>query len=374
MGAAMATGRFFVVLTGELDSGRDPAAVRAALRELFQLDDAEAARLLESAPVTVKSNLDYDTAAKYKAAIEQTGARCELREERSGAHGTDAGGAEAPSPAGAATPAPPAPAPAPAPAGAAWREAPGAAAAPRAPRAVAPGRGMEWWGEAWRLFRAAPVTWIVMAVIALALFVLTALVPLVNMVAPILLPPLLMGGVMAAAEVQQRGGEARIGQLFEGFSSRTGPLLAVGGLYFAGLLVVSMIAGVLMMFLGLGGALMGHAGMEPGMQGPMGPAAMLFASGAGLLTLLVMAALFLPLYAALWFAPPLVMLRGMSATDAMKQSLVGCLRSWVAMLIYSVVMLVLATLAVFTLGLAWLVLGPVLMLTVYVAYRDIFVD
>ena len=76
----MATGRFRVILTGQFAGSRGRDEIRAELMALFKLGEAEVDRLLDSAPVTVKSDLDHDTADKYKAAIEQTGALCDVRE------------------------------------------------------------------------------------------------------------------------------------------------------------------------------------------------------------------------------------------------------------------------------------------------------
>jgi uncharacterized membrane protein len=46
----------------------------------------------------------------------------------------------------------------------------------------------------------------------------------------------------------------------------------------------------------------------------------------------------------------------------------------VPFLIYGIIMLVLSILATIPLGLGWLVLGPVAVASVYVAYRDIYGD
>jgi uncharacterized membrane protein len=59
---------------------------------------------------------------------------------------------------------------------------------------------------------------------------------------------------------------------------------------------------------------------------------------------------------------------------ALKESFVGCLRNILPFLVYSIVVLVLGIVASIPLGLGWLVLGPVLIASVYTAYRDIFGD
>ncbi len=80
------------------------------------------------------------------------------------------------------------------------------------------------------------------------------------------------------------------------------------------------------------------------------------------------------LYMALWFAPALVALRGTAPVDAIKQSFFGCLKNVVPFLIYGIIMMVLSIVATIPLGLGWLVLGPVAIASVYVAYRDIYGD
>jgi hypothetical protein len=58
------------------DIGRDE--VRAAMAERFNLGARALARLFAGPPVVVKSNLDAESAMRYKLAIEATGARCRI--------------------------------------------------------------------------------------------------------------------------------------------------------------------------------------------------------------------------------------------------------------------------------------------------------
>ena len=358
----MAGDRFKVVLSGELDGDRE--AVRDALATLFKLSAEEATRLLDAAPVTVKRGLDEDTAAKYRAAIEQTGARCEVRPDN----------AEPDLPAVAPAPPPPPDTVPPAPAGA----APGADAAPpveggvHAPAKLPVGRAVGWLGEAWLMFKRAPVTWVLMWVVFAAVVFLAMLVPIANIVAGFLLPPLLTGGVMYAAHVQRDGGDAGVGQLFEGFSRRPGPLLGIGGIYILLSILAFVVIAVLAFALGLGGAFMQELSGVAG--GADGAAAALAASGGAAVFALLVLAVSLLVYGAIWFAPALVLLGGLGAVEACKQSLLGCLRNWLVLLVFAVLATVLVFLAMVPMGLGMLVLGPVLMLTIFVGYREIFVE
>ncbi|HWH41717.1 MAG TPA: BPSS1780 family membrane protein, partial [Usitatibacter sp.] len=93
-----------------------------------------------------------------------------------------------------------------------------------------------------------------------------------------------------------------------------------------------------------------------------------------LLGVLVALALTVPLLAAYWFAPALIVLNGMKAVPAMKASFHGCFRNLMPFLVYSIVMLVLAILAAIPVGLGFLVWIPLAISSTYTAYRGIFTD
>ncbi|PID43901.1 MAG: hypothetical protein CSA52_02980 [Gammaproteobacteria bacterium] len=56
--------------------------VEQDLAKLFKIEPAKAKKLLASAPCTLKDNLSEASALRYKAAVEQTGARCEIEDNR----------------------------------------------------------------------------------------------------------------------------------------------------------------------------------------------------------------------------------------------------------------------------------------------------
>jgi uncharacterized membrane protein len=100
--------------------------------------------------------------------------------------------------------------------------------------------------------------------------------------------------------------------------------------------------------------------------------AALAALGAGLLALLAVTAISFIAGMALWFAPSLVIFRGTAPLDAMKVSFGACLRNIVPFLLYSLIYIVAAIVASIPLGLGWVVLAPLVMITLYVSYRDVF--
>ena len=90
------------------------------------------------------------------------------------------------------------------------------------------------------------------------------------------------------------------------------------------------------------------------------------------LAVLVALAITIPLYMFLWFAGPLIVLRDMEVGTALKTSFSACLKNILPFIVWSVMVLVLAIPATIPIFLGWFLLGPVLMVSIYTGYRDIF--
>jgi len=91
-----------------------------------------------------------------------------------------------------------------------------------------------------------------------------------------------------------------------------------------------------------------------------------------LLVSLVILALMLPLFMALWFAPALIVFHEMAAWPSMKASFFGCLKNMLPFLLYSIVLTIAAVIASIPFLLGWLALGPLLATSIYASYRDIY--
>lgn len=240
-------------------------------------------------------------------------------------------------------------------------------------RLVLPGRvnpagaGVTWIGEGWRLFVKAPLMWIVAIVIVFVAAVVMSLVPIVGSIAFQLLNACITAGFVVACRSLERGGDFELDHLFAGFKPPHFFNLVLIGLFF-------LIGGLIL--LGVFAVFAGLSVMTAFVTGSTGDAvtAMAASGVAILLGLLVMLALLVPLLAAYWFAPALVIMHGMGPWDAMKASFFGCFRNIVAFLIYGIVMCVLAIVASIPLGLGFLVWIPVAIASTYAAYRAIFTE
>ena len=90
---------------------------------------------------------------------------------------------------------------------------------------------------------------------------------------------------------------------------------------------------------------------------------------------LVFFLLMLPLFMAIWFAPALVVLHDVDAITAMKQSFKGCLKNILPLIVYGLVCLfVFPILVIITLGFGILVIIPVLFISYYTSYRNVWTD
>lgn len=234
-------------------------------------------------------------------------------------------------------------------------------------RSVAPGRGWQWISAAFQLFRRNPLIWLVFNMALMLIGVGLSVLPVIGAYVLYLLTPVFLGGIMVAAKDLEAGQDIEIAHLFRGFRHNAAHLVTVGGVYLVGQVVIS---GVM---LTVGGpefqeaVKAGIGALDASAITPEGARRVLQAILAGTL-------LFVPLAMAVWFAPALVILDDQPGFQALWTSLVACLRNALPLLLYSVVSSVLLLVAVIPFGLGLILWIPVMLLTIYTSYRDVFVS
>jgi uncharacterized membrane protein len=201
-------------------------------------------------------------------------------------------------------------------------------------------------------------------VILAVILIVMNILPIIGPILLILLSPVLYGGVMLGCEAQRSGDRLEIGHLFAGFRNKTGRLIGVGAaslLAFIGVFVVVMVI--------FGGD------MARMMMGAKPTSQQIQAAGASFLLIpLIIVALSLPIYMAIWFATPLIALNDIGVGDALKASFSACLKNILPFLVFGVAFFLLAIVATIPLALGWLALGPVLLASIYTGYRDIYYE
>ena len=238
--------------------------------------------------------------------------------------------------------------------------------APPPPRKLAAGRGSEWIGEAFGLFRAAPGTWIGVLLVWLLISGALNVLPETSLLSSFL-NPIFSAGIMLGCASLARGEGLRIEHLFAGFrSGRLGPLLMLT-------VWTVLLALALVLVVGIA-ALVPSFGVLGNLPDHPSAAEVIAALGFGriFLALAAIAVIGALLAMATWFAVPLIVFRGMTSFAAMKASFGACLANWRPLTIYGLLMIVIFVVACIPLLLGLLIAVPVAMASVYTAYRDIF--
>ncbi len=241
-----------------------------------------------------------------------------------------------------------------------------------APRLVMPGRscpagaGVDWISKGWTLFRGAPLMWVLFFVIYLIVQLALGLVPVVGTFAAYLVAPVFAGGITLGCRSLETGGELEIEHLFGGFQRATGNLFVVGVLYIVAALAILVVFGFFAGFSIVSALLVGG---EDRVVETLAAASLPIILG-----LLVCSLLFVPLMAAYWFAPMLVVMHDVKPVDAMRASLSASFRNVLSFLVYGIVMMILLFIALIPLGLGILVWMPVLMASTYASYRGVFTE
>jgi uncharacterized membrane protein len=231
------------------------------------------------------------------------------------------------------------------------------------------GRGWGWIVEGWQLFAKAPGIWIVIMLIYLGISVVLSLIPFVGGLAYTLLMPVLVGGMLYGAAALARGETLEIAHLFRGFQDqeRMGPLVLLGLISVAGYVLMAL---VVMVFMG-GGLMMGATLDSTGTVVPPEAMGGLLA-GAGLIALLIVLTIGFLVGMALFYGVPLVMLGGQNAWPAAQDSVAASWINMLPLLVFGLIYLVLAIVAIIPFGLGLLILGPVTVGAVYASYQDVF--
>ncbi len=194
-----------------------------------------------------------------------------------------------------------------------------------AARSVPAGRGWQWIVEAWALTAGYRPLFAGLVLAFMALAMVASLVPFVGTIVAGLLTPVIEAGLILGCDALHRGEPLKVDHLFAGFERHTGKLVMLGG--------VSVIAGLVMLI--IGAAIVGPSALGPMMSGiPPAPDQMADMFVRMLLAALVVIALSLPFYMAVWFAVPLIALRGVDVGAAMSASFTACLTNMLPFLVW----------------------------------------
>ncbi|HEV7800118.1 MAG TPA: BPSS1780 family membrane protein [Burkholderiales bacterium] len=240
-------------------------------------------------------------------------------------------------------------------------------------RTVRAGHGWTWITEGFALFRKSPANWLALILLLFAATKLLAAVSLLGIVF-VLLMPIFIAGLMEGCRALERGEPLQLAHLTCGFRKNAAQLVTIGGISLIGNLAV------MMLIISMGGDAMSTMTktLSEGTPAPAPSAEIQAASVTVARALLVGTLVSLPLLMALWYAPLLIHFNDLGALGAMKSSLVACAKNAPAMVVFGGAVLGGMFLAMpFAMALRqydlalWL-LAPVVLPSLYVSYKDIY--
>ena len=237
-------------------------------------------------------------------------------------------------------------------------------------KSVSIGRGAAWFGGGWELFKRDPWVWIGLIVIYFVVFIIMSIIPILSAILPTLMTPIFTAGVMQGCHDLDEGNRLDVAHLFAGFKRRTGELIGLGAISFGLYILVAIVVFGTMYATGMLDGLM--SGMMEGdpvaHESPQMMASMALPILVGLLFIFPIMMLF-------WFSPAILILnQNVGIVESMKLSFMGCIKNILPLILYGIIALLLMFIAAIPIFLGFLVLFPVLFATVYVSYKDIYLD
>ena len=220
-------------------------------------------------------------------------------------------------------------------------------------------RGAAWLADAFQLFRRQPLGWIGLCVGWLTIWFGLLMLPLLGPVLANLLQPAFFASFAIATFKQSAGERVTMGELFSGFRRNIRALVNLGLI-----MMLAQLASVfLMKALGLPGWPADKAFDLVEYAELLRESTWIVASG-----FLVMAIA----SGALWFAPQLIVFHDMTTSHAIRWSVYAALANIGPMILYGALLLVLLVIAWIPLGMGLLVMLPVMVISTFTGYREVF--
>ncbi len=231
--------------------------------------------------------------------------------------------------------------------------------------------GLHWIGMSFSLFGKKPSIWIVMLLIYFGISYLLTSIPILVLL-PTLLAPAFNAGFMYGAKQVDSVNTLEIDHLFAGFKQRLRSLFRLGMLYFMANLIIIAVVSVFIESLAdeASIAAMSQATTTLELEQILIKYPDLLV--ALLESLMIALVLSIPLVMASWFAPALVMFHQLTPAKAMLLSIKACNKNMLPFLVYGALMIPIILLALVPLGLGLLIIIPVIFISQYYSYKEIF--
>lgn len=224
--------------------------------------------------------------------------------------------------------------------------------------------GWLWLKQGNYLFKKSPVLLVTLILITLVALVAASHIPLIGEAIVGLLFPILFSGLMRGCQALEQDEELELAHLFSGFQQRTHFLLSLGAFN----LVAQALIFAIMSNAG-GKALVEIFNSTTPIEDPAILTTAIQSAGISIPLGLV---LFSALLMATQFAPMLVTFNNASPLRALNASLRACLRNVAPLSVYGAIMILFAFVASLPMMLGWIILLPIMITSIYAAYRRLF--
>ncbi|UTH76006.1 BPSS1780 family membrane protein [Chromobacterium sp. IIBBL 290-4] len=204
----------------------------------------------------------------------------------------------------------------------------------------------QWFKEAYGLFKQQKLVWIGMCVFYILIYIASLQIPVVGSILLAAIAPVFTAGLLLAARKRSDNQTVKFTDLFLGWRNHLRPLLSFAALMLPLILVENFVGENLV-------PTPGHSV----------PPIYWYAFAA-----------FMLIHSVLMYAPALLVFKGVPLIQAVALSSRGVLKNWAAIVLSALLQIALAMLSVITLGLALIVLVPVMCLIGYTSWRDIYTD
>ena len=233
-------------------------------------------------------------------------------------------------------------------------------------RAVPAGQGWRWIADAWGFMAGQRLVFIGVILLMWLLQLALNFIPVLGPIASTFLFPFLIAGIVIGCETVRRGGQLEVGHLFAGFQRHTNKLLLVGAVSFAMYILMAIVM-IAVLGVTVGMAFLGSGAPPTGeeLEQIILPV---------LLAVLIVLALSVPVTMALLFVPALVVLHDYEVFPAVRTSFVACLKNVLPFLIWGIAGALLWLFSSILIIIGWLIVGSLLMVSLYLSYRDIFYE
>ena len=228
------------------------------------------------------------------------------------------------------------------------------------PRSLSAGAGVNWISAAWPLVKKDLGIWVLITLALMVIQLILAFIPFVGAVAGNVLTPVFTGGLLMGIRAASAGEPLRFDALFEGFKHQFAPLAGLGAL----MLVVMFLLGVIASGIFYATMPAPDVMQADPMAGLSGSNLAIVGIVVGILSILVGMLFF--------FATPLVALNQVPVFKALGMSFKGSLRNILPILIYGFIIMILIILGAIPLFLGLLIVIPMIYVSSYAAYRQVF--